>query len=94
MASIKKIIDKIETTAALFKTKPSVVSAKLGQGGRFHARLSEGKQAWPSTLDAVDSKLDAMRALGTLDLPDNWCDISHDHGKASIQGQAPKEGAA
>lgn len=91
MANIQNIIDKIELAAAKFGTTPSVVSAKIGQGGRFHARLADGKQAWASTLDAADDKLDAMIRLGTLDLPLGWCDTSHGCDAKGLQDAQTKD---
>lgn len=53
---------EIEATAEALGIAPSTVGERAGQGGRFYARLCDGKRVWPETAHAVRSRLAAMMA--------------------------------
>lgn len=62
MSSTTQLKLEIEQTAQKLGIAPSTVGERAGQGGRFYARLCEGKRVWPETAAAVRSKLDQMRS--------------------------------
>lgn len=49
----KKLLSEIEEFAERVGCAPSVVGRKAGQGGRFYARLKEGRRCWPETAEKV-----------------------------------------
>lgn len=53
---------EIEATAKALGIAPSTVGERAGQGGRFYARLVEGKRVWPETAAAVMEKITQMRS--------------------------------
>jgi hypothetical protein len=51
------LADEIEAAAARLNLSTSTVSARVGHGGKFYARLREGKRAWPETIASVQRRL-------------------------------------
>jgi len=49
------LIAEIEAAASALGIAPSTVGERAGQGGRFYARLKEGRRAWPETAERVRS---------------------------------------
>lgn len=47
------LVDLIEVAAAALGVAPSTVGERAGQGGRFYARLKDGRRCWPETDAAV-----------------------------------------
>jgi len=51
---------EIEAAAARLGIAPSTVGERAGQGGKFYARLKEGRRVWPDTADRVRERIAAM----------------------------------
>lgn len=51
---------EIEAAASALGLAPSTVGERAGQGGKFYARLCEGKRVWPETAEAVRLKIQQM----------------------------------
>jgi hypothetical protein len=61
---------EIERTASQLGIAPSTVGERAGQGGRFYARLLEGRRVWPETAEAVRVRLHQMVApTGSAPVP-------------------------
>ncbi len=71
---------EVEATATALGITASTVGRRVGQGGRFYARLCEGKRMWPETMESVHRKLQEMRAASPREAS---------HGRDS----APRKGA-
>ena len=54
------LIKAIEDAAARLGIAPSTVGERVGQGGRFYARLKAGKRVWPETEEKVMQRLEAL----------------------------------
>lgn len=70
MNEAKELIKEIEETAKVLGISPSTVGERAGQGGRFYARLLEGKRVWPETARKVRANIIAMVQKK---------DLNHDH---------------
>lgn len=44
---------EMEAAASRIGIEPSTLGERAGQGGRFYARLKEGKRVWPETAEKV-----------------------------------------
>jgi hypothetical protein len=44
---------EMEAAAARLGIEPSTLGERAGQGGRFYARLKDGKRVWPETAAKV-----------------------------------------
>lgn len=62
MMTSEHLKNRIEEAATLLNLAPSTIGERVGQGGRFYARLCEGKRVWPETAQSVAAKLDEMLA--------------------------------
>lgn len=47
----------IERVAAKLNVSPATIGGKVGQGGHFYKRLSEGRRIWPETAAEVRKRL-------------------------------------
>ena len=61
MMTTEHIRAEIEAVADDLGLAPSTIGESVGQGGRFYARLCEGKRVWPETAEVVMARLSAMR---------------------------------
>lgn len=58
-----QIKQEIEAAAAVLGIAPSTLGQRVGQGGRFYARLCDGHRIWPHTAEVVRSRIaDMVRA--------------------------------
>lgn len=62
MMTPDQLKQRIEEAAARLDLAPSTIGERVGQGGRFYARLCEGKRVWPETAASVSAKIDEMLA--------------------------------
>lgn len=53
MTDAQNLITEIENAATSLGIAPSTVGERAGQGGRFYARLKEGRRVWPETANKV-----------------------------------------
>lgn len=54
------LISAIERKALEMNLSPSTIGERAGQGGRFYARLVEGRRVWPETAERVLARLARM----------------------------------
>ncbi len=54
------LLAEMEAAAASLGIEPSTLGERAGQGGRFYARLKEGKRVWPETAQKVRDKIAEM----------------------------------
>lgn len=54
------LIRALEEASLVLGIAPSTVGQRVGQGGRFYARLKAGKRVWPETARAVRLKIDSL----------------------------------
>lgn len=62
MNSTEQLRAEIEATAKTLGLAPSTVGERAGQGGKFYARLCEGRRVWPETAEAVRQRMGEMIA--------------------------------
>lgn len=60
MNTTEQLRAEIEAAAAALGVAPSTVGERAGQGGRFYARLCEGKRVWPETAETVRLRIASM----------------------------------
>ena len=60
MNSTEQLRAEIEATAKALGLAPSTVGERAGQGGKFYARLCEGRRVWPETAEAVRQRMGEM----------------------------------
>ena len=65
MSNTEHLRAEIEATAKELGLAPSTVGERAGQGGKFYARLCEGRRVWPETALAVRKRLVEMRSLSS-----------------------------
>lgn len=53
MTLSQTLIAEMEAAASRIGIEPSTLGERAGQGGRFYARLKEGKRVWPETAEKV-----------------------------------------
>ncbi len=75
MESTKSLIADMEAAASILKIAPSTLGERVGQGGRFYARLCEGARVWPETADKVREKIAEQLARRA------HCEPSHRDGQ-------------
>jgi hypothetical protein len=56
---------EIEAAAARLGIAPSTVGERAGQGGKFYARLKEGRRVWPDTAERVRERINSMLEEGS-----------------------------
>jgi len=78
MSITDQLKSDIEAVAEKLGIAPSTVGERAGQGGRFYARLCEGRRVWPETAETVRSRLDQMVI--------SHCEKSHGVNAANHQG--------
>lgn len=49
MDKTTSLMTEIERAAVALNVAPSTIGARAGQGGKFYARLQDGKRVWPET---------------------------------------------
>ena len=64
MSEIEKLISELEGYAAEFGLSPATLGERVGQGGRFYARLKEGRRVWPETIEKVRDRMRQMQKAG------------------------------
>lgn len=86
----QSLVAEMEAAAKVLGIEPSTLGERAGQGGRFFARLKEGKRAWPETVQKVREKIaemtEAKAMAGNSDqnaLPDDCSPVGHNDGSAS-----------
>lgn len=57
----EQLIGEIEAAAEELGIAPSTIGQRVGQGGRFYARLKAGKRVWPETVVTVRERLRGLR---------------------------------
>ena len=62
MDTIATLISRFDEKAAQTGLSTSTLGRLVGQGGRFYARLIEGKRVWPETAESVLEKLDQIQS--------------------------------
>lgn len=60
MDTTEQLKAEIEAVAQTLGISPSTVGERAGQGGRFYARLCEGRRVWPDTAERVRRRLAQM----------------------------------
>lgn len=60
MNTTEQLKAEIEAAAVALGVAPSTVGERAGQGGRFYARLCEGRRVWPETAEAVRMRIASM----------------------------------
>jgi hypothetical protein len=53
---------EMEAAAARLGIEPSTLGERAGQGGRFYARLKDGKRVWPETAAKVRDYIARLEA--------------------------------
>jgi hypothetical protein len=49
----QELVAEMEAAASRIGIEPSTLGERAGQGGRFYARLKEGKRVWPETAQKI-----------------------------------------
>jgi len=62
MSHTNELIAALEAKARELGLSPSTIGERVGQGGRFYARLKSGARIWPETAEKVRKKLDDLSA--------------------------------
>jgi hypothetical protein len=65
----EQLAREIEAAAARLGIEPSTVGERAGQGGRFYARLKEGKRVWPETAEKVRARIAQLSGPSSSDAP-------------------------
>jgi hypothetical protein len=60
MNTSQQLKSEIEAAASALGIAPSTVGERCGQGGRFYARLCDGRRVWPETADGVRAKIQQL----------------------------------
>ena len=81
MTEADKLKQEIEDCAAKLGIAPSTLGEKIGQGGRFYARLSRGHRVWPETAEKARKRMSDL-------LAPSGCEVSHSPDSDSFQGAA------
>lgn len=81
MTEAQKLMADMKRCADALGIKPSTLGERIGQGGRFYARLQAGKRVWPETAEKARN---SMREL----LARRECELSHMNAELSNQGSA------
>jgi len=53
MTLSQTLVAEMEAAASKLGIEPSTLGERAGQGGRFYARLKDGKRVWPETATKV-----------------------------------------
>ena len=83
MTDAEQLKSDIERCARLLGLAPSTVGERIGQGGRFYARLCEGKRVWPETAEKARNAMADLISMRS-------CDPSHGGDGGNIQCRAGK----
>jgi hypothetical protein len=54
----QELAAEMEAAASRIGIEPSTLGERAGQGGRFYARLKEGKRVWPETAQKIRDWID------------------------------------
>lgn len=78
---VEQLRVEFEAAGAELDIPLTTLGSRVGQGGHFHKRLSEGKRMWPETIESVRHRLHELRTQAARD-------PSHGHAPVKRKGQA------